>query len=71
VFTDPKKQQLMWHEFSSSVTPGDESDPEDVLKRFGGLNKGDIAAIQENLVAAALMKITNIDPRDRAPSALR
>jgi len=71
VFTDPKEQQLMWHEFSSSVTPGDESDPEDVLKRFGGLNKGDIAAIQEKLVAAALMKITNIDPRDRAPSALR
>ena len=61
----------MWHEFSSSVTPGDEADLEDVLKRFGGLNKGDIAAIQEKLVAAASMKITNIDPRDRAPSALR
>jgi len=76
VFSDSKENQVLWHDFvdldkSGSVTPGDESDAEDVLKRYGGMKKADIAAIQDKLVNAAFMKIANTDPRDRAPSALR
>ena len=54
----------------SAAEDGD-MDAEDVLKKYGGLKKADIAVIQEKLVAAAFMKIANTDPRDRAPSALR
>lgn len=82
LFSDPKeKQPAAWHDFdtdkSSSVTPGgvsaddEEWDPEEIIKRYAGLGKGDIAAIQEKLVTAAFAKIANTDPRDRAPSALR
>jgi len=76
VFSDSKENQVLWHDFvdldkSGSVTPGDESDAEDVLKRYGGMKKADIASIQDKLVNAAFMKLANTDPRDRAPSALR
>lgn len=76
VFSDSKENQLLWHDLadldkSSSTTAGDESDAEDVLKRYGGLKKSDIASIQDKLVNAAFMKLANTDPRDRAPSALR
>ncbi|KAF9533438.1 hypothetical protein CPB83DRAFT_474243 [Crepidotus variabilis] len=79
VFSDPKDQQLAWHEFgdqdkASTTTNGDDSDDwdaEEVLKRYGGLKQTDIVAIQEKLVTAAFVKIATTDPRDRAPSALR
>ena len=82
LFPDPKeKQPAAWHDFdtdkSSSVTPGrvytdDEGwDPEEIIKRYAGLGKADIAAIQEKLVTAAFTKIASTDPRDRAPSSLR
>ena len=75
VFSESKESQVLWHDFgldkSRSATPGEESDAEDVLKRYGGMKKADIAAIQDKLVNAAFMKLANTDPRDRAPSALR
>ncbi|KAJ3512524.1 hypothetical protein NLJ89_g3468 [Agrocybe chaxingu] len=81
VFSDSKEQQPAWHDFyadkSSSATPsgsspeGDDCDAEEVIMRYGGLKKVDIAAIQEKLVTAAFTKIANTDPRDRAPSAMR
>ena len=81
MFSDPReKQPAVWHDFdsdkSSSVTPGGVSndedwDPEEVIKRYAGLGKADIVAIQEKLVTAAFTKIANTDPRDRAPSSLR
>ncbi|PPQ81221.1 hypothetical protein CVT25_015744 [Psilocybe cyanescens] len=82
VFSDAKDQQATsWHdldrELTSSVTPGQDSpedeewDPEEIIQRYAGLKKVDIAAVQEKLVAAAFAKIANTDPRDRAPSALR
>ena len=83
LFSDPKeKQPSAWHDFdtdkSSSTTPGGVSstnnedwDPEEYIKRYAGLGKADIVAIQEKLVTAAFAKIANTDPRDRAPSSLR
>lgn len=77
LFTDPKDQQASWHDFvdvdqsSLATSDDDESDAENVLKRYGALKKSDIAAVQEKLVSASFMKIANTDPRDRAPSALR
>ncbi|KAF8911121.1 hypothetical protein CPB84DRAFT_1763367 [Gymnopilus junonius] len=80
VFSDSKEPQPAWHEFdrsqTSSVTPGDspddeEWDPEEIIQRYAGLKKADIAIVQEKLVAAAFAKIANTDPRDRAPSSLR
>ena len=82
LFSDPKeKQPPAWHDFdtdkSSSATSGGVSaddedwDPEEIIKRYAGLGKADIAAIQEKLVTAAFAKIANTDPRDRAPSSLR
>lgn len=83
LFSDPReKQPAVWHDFdtdkSSSVTPGGVSsadgedwDPEEIIKRYAGLGKPDIVAIQEKLVTAAFAKIANTDPRDRAPSAMR
>ncbi|KAF8959075.1 hypothetical protein BDZ97DRAFT_1424778 [Flammula alnicola] len=82
LFLDSQEQRpAAWHDFgqdqSSSVTPGDGSpdeeewDAEDIIQRYAGLKKADIAAVQEKLVTAAFAKIANTDPRDRAPSALR
>ena len=83
LFSDPReKQPTAWHDFdtdkSSSVTPGGVSsttdedwDPEEIIKRYAGLGKADIVAIQEKLVTAAFAKIANTDPRDRAPSSMR
>ena len=83
LFPDPREKQLaVWHDFdtdksSSSVTPGGVStddedwDPEEIIKRYAGLGRADLAAIQEKLVTAAFAKIANTDPRDRAPSSLR
>lgn len=81
MFSDPReKQPAAWHDFdtdkSSSVTPAGVSndedwDPEEIIKRYAGLGKADIVAIQEKLVTAAFAKIANTDPRDRAPSSMR
>lgn len=76
VFSESKENQAVWYDVadldkSGLATPADESDAEDVLKRYGGLKKVDIAAIQDKLVNIAFMKLANLDPRDRAPSALR
>ncbi|CAA7265440.1 unnamed protein product [Cyclocybe aegerita] len=81
VFSDSKEQQPAWHDFyadkSSSATPSgsspedDDCDAEEVIMRYGGLKKSDIAAIQEKLVTAVFTKIANTDPRDRAPSVMR
>ncbi|KAH9483993.1 hypothetical protein JR316_0003471 [Psilocybe cubensis] len=81
VFSDAKDQQaIAWHDLDkelNSILPGqgslddDEWDPEEIIERYAGLKKADIAAVQEKLVAAAFAKIANTDPRDRAPSALR
>jgi len=78
LFPDPReKQPAAWHDFdtdkSTSSTPGGDEDwdPEEIIKRYAGLGKADIAAIQEKLVTAAFAKIANTDPRDRAPSSLR
>ena len=81
LFDSREKQPAAWHDFdtdkSSSVTPGGVStddedwDPEEIIKRYAGLGKADIAAIQEKLVTAAFAKIASTDPRDRAPSSLR
>ncbi|KAF8803510.1 hypothetical protein BYT27DRAFT_7303490 [Phlegmacium glaucopus] len=80
LFADPREKQPAWHDFdtdkSSSPTPGGVSadegwDPEEIIKRYVGLGKADVAAIQEKLVTAAFAKIANTDPRDRAPSSLR
>lgn len=76
LFSDPNDKQAAWHDFgdldrSSLATSDDESDAENVLKRYGALKRSDIAAVQDKLVSAAFMKIANTDPRDRAPSALR
>ncbi|KDR81794.1 hypothetical protein GALMADRAFT_239997 [Galerina marginata CBS 339.88] len=80
VFSDAKEQQpAAWHDFdreqSSSVTPGGSGSPdeedwdaEEVIQKYGGLKKADIAAVQEKLVSAAFAKLANMD---RAPSALR
>ena len=74
-------QPIVWHDFevnqTNSVSPGkgssddDDWDPEEIIQRYAGLKKGDIASVQEKLVSAAFTRIANIDPRDRAPSALR
>ena len=76
VFSESKENQAAWYDVadldkSGLATPADESDAEDVLKRYGGLKRVDIAAIQDKLVNIAFMKLANMDPRDRAPSALR
>ncbi|KAF8188401.1 hypothetical protein BJ912DRAFT_401756 [Pholiota molesta] len=82
LFSDSTEPQpVAWHEFdknqSNSAITGDGStdedewDPEEIIQRYAGLKKADIAAVQEKLVTAAFIKIANTDPRDRAPSALR
>ena len=80
LFSDSKEPQPAWHDFdrsqTSSVTPGDsaddeEWDPEEIIQRYAGLKKTDIAVVHEKLVNAAFAKMANTDPRDRAPSALR
>ncbi|KAF9036675.1 hypothetical protein BJ165DRAFT_594029 [Panaeolus papilionaceus] len=74
---------IVWHNFSESVngfTPSPplnslkdepENEPEEVMRRFAGLSKEDFVNLQTRLVSAEYTRNANIDPRDRAPSALR
>jgi len=78
IFSDSKDQPVVWHDFdrdrTSSATPSggspdeEEWDAEEIIQRYAGLKKSDIAAVQEKLVTAAFAKIAN---SDRAPSAMR
>ncbi|KAF9566339.1 hypothetical protein CPC08DRAFT_116394 [Agrocybe pediades] len=79
VFSDSKDQTLAWHDFGDvertrSTTPSGGSpddgewDPEEIIQRYAGLKKADIAAVQEKLVAAAYVRLAS---NERAPSALR
>ncbi|KAI0691190.1 hypothetical protein BC835DRAFT_1417305 [Cytidiella melzeri] len=73
---DPQPQ---WHDLSverstsstSRTTPYDAPDSEDLVRRQLGLNKSDIATIQEKLVAAALTKAATPEGRHRANSVRR
>lgn len=81
LFADSKDpQSTAWHDFSddkSNSTPAsspqddDDEDVDQILLQHGGLKTADLAVIQNKLVYAALTKIANTDPRDRAPSAMR
>lgn len=70
---DPQPQ---WHELgtdrstpsTSRTTPYDSPDLENVVRRELGLNKSDVAAIQEKLVTAALTKAATPEGRHRANS---
>lgn len=71
--------QPEWHELAagrstsstSRTTPYDAPDSEDLVRRQLGLNKSEIAIIQEKLVAAALTKAATPEGRHRANSVRR
>ncbi|ESK96909.1 hypothetical protein Moror_6487 [Moniliophthora roreri MCA 2997] len=77
-FVDVDLQQPLWHDISfpsqsNSTTTGGSPDldwnAEDFIRRYAGLNKADIAAVQDKLVGFATEKAAmESENRERAPS---